>query len=67
MPWEERNVLAAPPQEKACKEVSSRGRAWKAILFSANGHLHQAWISLRALTVGFGASSNVDERNGVQS
>jgi hypothetical protein len=29
--------------------------------------LHPAWISLRAPMVGFGASSNVDERNGVQS
>jgi len=37
MAWEERQVLAAPLQEKACKKVSPRG--W-ATLLSANGHPH---------------------------
>ena len=63
MVWEEREVLAAPLQEKACKEVPPRGWAWKAILLSANGLLHHDWISLRTPTVEFGASSNANERN----
>lgn len=63
MAWEEYEVLAAPLQEKACKEVSPRGWARKATSLSANGHLHHDRISLLTLTVEFGASSNANELN----
>jgi len=59
MAWEERQVLAAPLQEKACKKMSPRG--W-ATLLSANGHPHHDLYAHRE----FGASSNADERNWAQ-
>ena len=61
MLWEEPKVLAGSPQEKACKGVYLRSWAREAILLSANGHRHHAWISLRTPTLGFGASSTADE------
>ena len=54
-------MLAASPQEKACKGVYLRNWAREAILLSANGRRHHAWISLRTPALGFGASSTADE------
>jgi len=39
----------------------------EAILSSANGHVHQAAIPLRAPTVCFGANGEAGEQNGSQS
>ena len=61
MLWEEPKVLAESPQEKACKGVYLRNWAREAILLSANGHRHHAWISLRTPTLGFGASITAGE------
>ena len=61
MLWEEPKVLAESPQEKACKGVYLRNWAREAILLSANGRRHHAWISLRTPTLGFGASITAGE------
>jgi hypothetical protein len=43
-----------------------RGSSREAILLFINVHWHQAWISRRMPTVGFGASCDADEQSRAQ-